>query len=405
MSNQVLDKITEFGDAVIALRKSNDARFDALQSRVELAESLQDRPRGAPGESRKDAHYKTFHVNGEKHFMLPHSVKASDIPDLAPAQRPEIALHRWLHAAVVGEGCKDLEALEFAREKKALTTGTSGILIPTEYQSEWIDAIRAKMVLNRAGMSTVIMREKSYTASAVTADPSASWHAEAGAITASNATFAARTLTAKTVVIRSQASMELAADSPDFGMQLQKVLTGAIAAEIDRVGLHGAGGNAPQGIYGASGISTTASVGIPTNYSHLTSALKTLMQSGLSLETAAKFAIMSPRTWLTYEGLVTGITNDKTPLQRPPSLQNMQFLITSNVSNTLVDGSSPQAGSAIFLGDFRDLAMGIRQQASVEIVKSDAYSGNLVLDFIAYARVDFALLRPASFVVLDAVRA
>jgi hypothetical protein len=83
----------------------------------------------------------------------------------------------------------------------------------------------------------------------------------------------------------------------------------------------------------------------------------------------------------------------------------MQFLVTSNVSNTLDDGSSPQAGSAIFLGSFADLAMGIRQQASMEVVKADSYVGSLVLDFIAYARVDFALLRPASFVVLDDVQA
>lgn len=405
MSNEIISRIEEFGTAVLSLRKNVDKRMDELQSRIELNESLKDRPRGVSAESRKDVPYKTFYVNGEKRFMLPHNVKASDIPDLAPTKHPEISLDRWLHAAVLGESCKDTEALEFSRERKALTTATSGILIPAEFQAQWVDAIRAQMVLNRVGMQTIVMHEKSYTASAVTADPSATWHAEAGAVAASNPTFAARTLTAKTVVIRSQASMELAADSPDFGMQLQKVLTGAIAAEIDRVGLHGAGGNAPQGIYGASGITTTASVGIPVNYTHITGAIRTLMQNGVSLEIASKHAIMSPRTWLTYENLVTGISADRTPLQRPPSLQNMEFLPTSNVSNTLVDGSSPQAGSAIFLGNFADLVMGIRQQASVEIVKADSYTGNLVLDFIAFARVDFALLRPASFVVLDAVRA
>ena len=392
--DQIVKTLDKFADGV-----------EGLKSRLENLESLQDRPRHGASDGGLAAPYKTFHVNGEKRFMLPHNVKTADVQELAPAKRPEIELHRWLHAAVLGESCKDREAVEFAREKKALTTATSGILIPTEYQSQWIDAVRAQMVLNRAGMQTVVMAEKSYTASAITANPTASWHAEAGAITASNATFAARTLTAKTVVIRSQASMELAADSPDFGMQLQNVLTRSIAAEIDRVGLLGAGGNDPHGIYATSGITTTAGVGIPTNYSHITSALKTLMQNGVPLEVASKFAIMSPRSWLTYENLTTGIASDKTPLVRPPSLQNMEFLVTSNVSNALVDGSSPQAGSAIFLGDFRDLAMGIRQQASIEVVKADSYSGNLVLDFIAYARCDFALLRPASFVVLDAVRA
>jgi len=391
---QVLKKIDAFGEGVTQLRSD-------LENRIEALEAHNDRPRG---ESRKDTPYKVFHVGNEKRIMLPHNVKAANVPELAPAKQPEIPLERWLAAAVLGEDCKDVEAKEYARELKALTTATTGVLIPTEYQPEWIDRIRAAMVLNRAGMRTILMTDKNFTASAVTADPSVTWHAEAGSVTASNPTFAARTLTAKTAVIRSQATLELASDSPDFGNQLTNVLTGAIAAEIDRVGLHGTGTNMPQGIYGAAGITTTTSVGVPADFTDLTGAIKTLMENGVPLEVAAKFAIMSPRTWLTYENLVTGITSDKTPLRRPPSLEGMEFLVTSNVSNTLDDGSSPQSGSAVFLGNFADLAMGIRQQASIQAIKADSYVGNLVLDFIAYARVDFALLRPASFVVLDDVQ-
>lgn len=395
MSNELIEAVEKFGTSY---RKG----MDAITERVESLEAQADRPKGVPD---TQVPYGVHHVDGRKQFSVPSSVKLQDIPELSAKEKPTVSMDRWLHAVAAGDECKDTQALEYAREKKQLTTGTTGVLIPTEYQAEWIDLIRSQMVLNRAGMTTVPMDAKSKTWAAVTADPSATWHAEAGAISASNPTFASRTLTANTVVIRSQGTMELAQDCPDFGAQLSRVLTGAIAAEIDKKGLHGAGGNDPQGIYGASGITTTATVGTPTDFSDLTGGVKTLMDNNVPLDVAKQYAIMSPRTWLTYENLVTGITSDKTPLMRPPSLQDMEFLVSTNVSNTLDDGASPLAGSAIFLGDFKDLVMGIRQESSIEVIKADSYVGNLVLDFIAYARVDFVLARPASFVVLDDVQA
>lgn len=41
--------------------------------------------------------------------------------------------------------------------------------------------------------------------------------------------------------------------------------------------------------------------------------------------------------------------------------------------------------------------------AQIEVVKADSYLGKLILHFIAYARVDVVLARPANFVVLDGV--
>ena len=39
-------------------------------------------------------------------------------------------------------------------------TTTSGVLIPTIYQPEWVDLLRAQSVLNTAGMRTVSMLGK-----------------------------------------------------------------------------------------------------------------------------------------------------------------------------------------------------------------------------------------------------
>ena len=83
---------------------------------------------------------------------------------------------------------------------------------------------------------------------------------------------------------------------------------------------------------------------------------------------------MSPRTWATYEGLATGISSDSTQLPRPRALEDTQFLVTSAVSNTL-DTSSPATDSAIFLGDFRDLTLGIRQEASIKLLEFPQMAG------------------------------
>jgi len=76
----------------------------------------------------------------------------------------------------------------------------------------------------------------------------------------------------------------------------------------------------------------------------------------------------------------------------------MEFLVTSN-ANTY---GSPQ-GSVVFLGDFSNLVMGIRREASVEIVKADSYVGNLVVDIVGYSRVDFVLTRPSAFATLEGI--
>jgi HK97 family phage major capsid protein len=261
------------------------------------------------------------------------------------------------------------------------------------------------MVLNRAGMRTVTMDAKTQNSAALVSDPTASWHSEGGSISAGNPTFAARTLTAQTIVARCQASVEVAQDSPDFGEQLAAAMTRAIAQEIDRVGLHGSGSAPePQGIYGAGGISTVTSVGTPSDYADVLAGVRKLLEANVGMDRATAFAIMSPRSWATYEGLATGISGDNSPLPRPRSIADTQFLTTTAVSNGL-GSASPAVESAIFLGDFSDLVLGVRREASVKVIEAQTYATNLLLEFVAYARADFMLARPASFCVLSGVTA
>lgn len=393
MSTEMKSAVERVADTV------EQFKADVL-SRVEVLEAQADRPRVTAGGAPRVA-YKAYPTANGVAYELPNNVKLADV---LQTKQPEISLERWLAATVAGESCGDAEAVRYAREMKQMVTTSTGVLIPAEYQSQWIDLLRARSVLNAAGMRTVTMTNKTQVHSAVVADPAVTWHSEAGSISADNPTFAARTLTAKTVVARCQASVELSQDSPDFGAQLASVMTGAIAAEIDRVGLEGSGTPPePAGIKNTSGRSSQTGVGALTDYEEITSGIGALLQANCDLEQVSKFAVMNPLTWTAYQNLVTGISSDKTPLARPRSIENTQFLATSNIAGNWA--ASPQVASTIYLGDFRDLLLGVRMESSIEVLKLTTFASNLLLEFVAYARCDFLVTRPASFHTVEGVQA
>jgi len=404
--NEIKEAVGAQAAAFEAFKTENGGRIEDvgkgvadLRDRVEELESRRASPGKAGDPLRPAKAWSTFETAHGPVHVLPHDVKMSDV--VRPAKTPEVSLERWLAATIAGERCQDKAALDFARDKKQMTTATTGVLIPAEYQSTWIDMIRAASVLNACGMRTVTMDGKTQVHSAVTADPLAAWHSEGGSINAANPTFAARTLTAKTLVTRCQGSVELAQDSPDFGRQLANVMTKSMAAEIDRVGLVGTGTPPePAGILNTASVGNVGSFGTPGDYVKLLAAVQTLLEANVPLEVATANVIMSPRTWAKYEGLVTGLSSDKSQLARPRALANTAFRVTSAVPNDLPQGASPPgAESAVFLGDFRDLLLGVRAESSVEVLKLTTFATNLLLEFVGYTRVDFLVTRPASFCI------
>lgn len=370
----------------------------SLQDRIEELESRRHSPgrvSGSAGNSPPGV--KVYHTDHGPIHEVAHDVKLADI--LRPEKEPEISLERWLAATMAGDRCQDKAALEFAREKKQMVTTTTGVLIPAEYQAQWIDLIRAQSVLNASGMRTVTMDAKTQTHSAVTADPAVTWHTEAGSISAGNPTFAVRQLVAKTAVVRCQGSLELAQDSPDFGRQLAQVMARAMGAAIDAAGLVGGGAPAPQGIDGTSGVGTVTAVGVLADYSKLLTAVRTLLDANVPLEVATANVILHPKTWLRLENLATGITNDKTQLPRPRALEDTAFRVTTACPANV---GSPDTALA-FMGDFRDLILGVRQESAVEALKLTTFASNLLIEYVGYTRVDFLVARPASFVVLSGI--
>lgn len=335
-------------------------------------------------------------ANGEI-FELSSKAKVADVLKSGPA--PEVSLDRWLAAAMLGDRCEDKIALEFAQENsKSLSTGTSGTLIPIGYQGTWLDNLRANMVLQACGMTTAVMNAGTVTSSRVVSDPTVTWRAEAVPISESDPTFELQNLVSKTLGVRCRGTMELAQDSPDFGTQLLNVMSRSLAQEIDRVGLVGSGtGSEPRGILNTVGINTVPVDAAMANYAPFVNGLKSLLNANVPLEAIEKNAVMSPRTWAELENLTA---TDDQPLMPPRCLEDMEFRPTTSIPDDMGVGTDE---SAVILGDFRDLVMGVRAEASVEALKLSSWASNLQIEYIGWTRVDFLVRRPTSFCALTGI--
>ncbi len=320
------------------------------------------------------------------------------LADINPVKhQPDVSLERWLSAAMIGDRCEDKAALQFANEVKSVSGGTAGILLPTAFQGQWVDNLRSFMVLEASGMTTATMLDRTVTSSRVVSDPPVGWRAEGAALVAGDPTFELQNLVAKTLAVRVQSTAEIAYDSPDFGSQLLQVMGQALAHEVDRVGLVGTGlSDQPRGIFNTPGIQTIGAVGSP-NHQDLVTGIQRLLEANVPLEMAERNAIMSPRTWATLENRQA---SDLQPIMRPRALDNMAYRPTNSIPNNLGAGTNE---SSIIMGDFRDLVMGVRMQASVEALRLQSFAESLRLEFVGWTRVDFMVRRPSSFCVLNGV--
>src|SRR5262245_42562983 len=150
--------LDERDNAITAKLDTLDKKVKEHSEKFDVREELEARG-DTPGKiGKKPVEYKVYETNHGQVFELPSHIKMADV--IQERQQPQISLERWLSAAVAGEKCGDAEAVRYARERKDLLTTSTGIMVPQEYQSAWIDLIRAQSVLNAAGMRTITMNAK-----------------------------------------------------------------------------------------------------------------------------------------------------------------------------------------------------------------------------------------------------
>jgi HK97 family phage major capsid protein len=312
----------------------------------------------------------------------------------AQAKSPDayrgLSLGKYLRAMTLGAN-SDLE-------HRALSEGTDsagGYTVPTVLSAQLIDMLRADSVVMAAGAQSVPMARDNLSFAKVASDPVPAFRAEAAAIAESDPTFSQVTMTPKSLAVMVKVSRELLDDSVNIGTALPRIITKAMAVEMDKAALIGSGtGNEPTGIVNTAGIGTTALAGAPT-YASLLAA-----QTGIASANAGPVSafIMHPRDRGTLAGLVDTTGQ---PLNVPNALSGIPFLTTTALSITDGVGSDE---STVICGNFANLMIGLRNDIRIEILK-ERYADTHQYGFVAVARFDVGVSHASAFHTITGVTA
>jgi HK97 family phage major capsid protein len=284
------------------------------------------------------------------------------------------------------------------------TDSAGGFLVPGPLAGRVIDKARNQARIFQAGALTVPMQSSTLKIARVATDPTAAWKAENAQATASDMTFEALTLTARSLIAIAKLSIELMEDSPTINDVVENAMAQALALELDRAALYGSG-TAPE----PRGIINTSGVGIQsqgTNGAALTSydAFSTAVQTIQAANGDPNAVIYAARTAGTLDRL-----KDSTgqPLQPPQSFRELTKLVTSQVPVNRTHGAASNASDA-FVGEWPELLVGVRTQLRIEASRVSVVGGESAFDRLqvhvrAYLRADIGVAQPSHFVVVTGI--
>jgi HK97 family phage major capsid protein len=178
-----------------------------------------------------------------------------------------------------------------------------------------------------------------------------------------------------------------------------------LALEVDRAALRGTGNQTapvdePRGLRYWPGVPVLpqgTNGAALSSFDAISQAVETVW--GANFEPNA--AIYAPRTAGVLDRLKEGGTNS--PLSAPESLSSLSKFRTNQVSILETQGSATDA-SSIYVGDFSQLAIGMRSRLRIEVSRTDDYSWNqLAVSIRAYLRADVAVLQPTAFAIVTGI--
>ncbi|KAF1295098.1 hypothetical protein BAU15_04915 [Enterococcus sp. JM4C] len=275
--------------------------------------------------------------------------------------------------------------------------GSGGVLIPAPLSNELINMVRAQSVLMTAGAKTVPMTSSTLVFAKQTGDIKPHWKKEGAPINETDADFEPVKFEAKTLVGMSDITIELLEDALNIDQIVTQSIVNALALELDRVGLLGAGTEIePKGIYNREGIQKQTVGKALENYKEFSKAVTSI----LSANGTPNGVICSPRTYGELDAL-TDVSGQ--PLNAPKSYENLTHkLTTTQVPNDL---GAENDGSFAVVGDFTKLWYGVRTGVTIEVtrVAGDAFS-NLKYKIRAYLRADVQTIHEPHFIILDDIK-
>lgn len=314
-----------------------------------------------------------------------------------PAGPDQLTAGEYLRGLVMGAG--NNQELRVALSEGSDSAG--GFSVPDMILGQIIDRMRAQTHVIGAGAITLPLNTERTSLVTIESDPQPAWRSENSLVTESAPTFGSLIFSAKSVAVLVKVSRELMEDSLNINTALETALTAAMAQELDRVCLYGAGGGVePQGLVNNSNInvySMGANGAQITNWTQLLASAQMLADANAADPTAA---IMAPRTRFTLAGLVDTLGQ---PLRRPDLIEKLPLLQTSKVPTNETQGTATGVCSSIITGDFRQLFIGMRTAMRIEVLK-ERFADNLQYGFLCHMRMDVGVAQPKSFVVLKGIK-
>jgi HK97 family phage major capsid protein len=306
----------------------------------------------------------------------------------------------------------------FGNLVRSMTTTSGSAVVPQVWASSIIDRARNLAQVLVAGAQIVPMDAKQVNIGRLTTDPTAAFRTEGSTVTASDPVFDNVTLTAKTLSALVVGSMEWFQDAPNVNEIVSEAISRAIALTIDQQALFG--GITTGGETGATAFNTTFPnppnpTGVLSNL--LTNASSSVLGAATNgtAQTAGTFwneiidtalqptlynerpnAILWSPTMAKYYAKT--YASDNQPLQRPPVLDQFQFLSTNQIPASFTQGTATTSMSDVFAGDWTQMIIGQRFGFTIQtLVERYAELGQIGI--LAHWRGDVALTRPRAFSV------
>lgn len=281
-------------------------------------------------------------------------------------------------------------------------TGTDGgYTVPNWLLPGILKALVPQSSMLNAGANVVVLNDPgdSYRVAAVDTIPQPQWRLELAAVTTAGPTFRVVNIVPRDLSMIFLVSRELLADAPNINDALSTVIAQSFGKEMDRAGLMGSGA-APEitGVRNVAGVqvySMGTNGAALANYAPFVQARTLLANVNAPMPNAV---ITSPREDQTLNLLVDTLGQ---PLRRPPALQDVQFLTTSQIPITDTQGTATDA-SSMYLGKWNLATFYLREQVSIMQLR-ELYAGTGAIGFACHARIDMALSYPQAFAVIEGV--
>lgn len=277
------------------------------------------------------------------------------------------------------------------------TNGDGNVLIPTTLSAQMIDMVRARSVLNQAGMITVPMDSSTMTVAKQTRDIPTNWKKESELIEIGDPSFTPVKFTAKTLVGLCKVSIEMLEDARNIGSLIGNSLIQSLALNLDSAGIIGTGVDpVPLGLYNTDAIKKVEIGEELKNYKNISQAVTAIMNENGQPNSI----LMNPRTY----GELDNLTDTSgQPLNAPQSYNNLEnHLVTTQIPTNLGTGKN---GSFAIVGDFSKLWLGLRTNIVLEVSRtSSSVFDTLEYAVRAYLRADFQTVHDPHFIILDDIK-